>query len=140
MDTSKKRVLVIDDEPAVVTYLVTLLADNGYDAISAENGRTGIEKARRDRPDLVCLDITMPEGSGIRFYRELKGDSELAATPVIIVTAVTGLGGDPEPVKHFLDTRKRVPPPEGFLAKPIERQEFLDTVAGVLAGVPMPAA
>jgi len=140
MDTSRKRVLVIDDEPAVVTYLVTLLADNGYDAISAENGRTGIEKARQDRPDLVCLDITMPEGSGIRFYRELKGDAELAATPVIIVTAVTGLGGDPEPVKHFLDTRKRVPPPEGFLAKPIDRQEFLDTVAGVLAGAPMPAA
>jgi len=140
MNTSRKRVLVIDDEPAVVKYLVTLLADNGYDAVSAENGRTGIEKARQDRPDLVCLDITMPEGSGIRFYRELKGDPDLAATPVIIVTAVTGLGGDPEPVKHFLDTRKRVPPPEGFLAKPIDRQEFLDTVAGVLARVPAPAA
>jgi len=139
METKKKRVLVIDDEPSVVTYLVTLLGDNGYDTISAENGRTGIEKARRDRPDLVCLDITMPEGTGIRFYRELKGDPALAATPVIIVTAVTGLGGDPEPVKHFLDTRKHLPPPEAFLAKPIDRQEFLDTVAGVLAGRRAPA-
>lgn len=140
METNRKRVLVIDDEPSVVTYLVTLLGDNGYDTISAVNGREGIEKARRDRPDLVCLDITMPEGSGIRFYRELKGDPALAAVPVIIVTAVTGLGGDPEPVKHFLDTRKHVPPPEGFLAKPIDRQEFLDTVAGVLAGRPAPTA
>jgi CheY-like chemotaxis protein len=141
METKKKRVLVIDDEPSVVTYLVTLLGDNGYDTICAENGRTGIEKARRDRPDLVCLDITMPEGTGIRFYRELKGDPALAATPVIIVTAVTGLGGDPEPVKHFLDTRKHLPPPEAFLAKPIDRQEFLDTVAGVLAGrAPAPSA
>ncbi len=139
METSRKRVLVIDDEPAVVTYLVTLLGDNGYDAIGAENGRTGIEKAKRDRPDLVCLDITMPEGSGIRFYRELKGDPALAATPVIIVTAVTGLGGDPGPVKHFLDTRKHVPPPEGFLAKPIDRQEFLELVARVLAGQTAPA-
>jgi len=139
METKKKRVLVIDDEPSVVTYLVTLLGDNGYDTISAENGRTGIEKARRDRPDLVCLDITMPEGTGIRFYRELKGDPALAATPVIIVTAVTGLGGDPEPVKHFLDTRKHLAPPEAFLAKPIDRQEFLATVAGVLAGRRAPA-
>jgi len=138
MEKTTKRVLVIDDEPAVVAYLVTLLGDNGYDAFGAENGRMGIEKARGARPDLVCLDITMPEGSGIRFYRELKGDPELAAPPVIIVTAVTGLGGDPEPVKHFLDTRKRVPPPEGFLAKPIDRQEFLDLVAKVLAGRPAP--
>lgn len=138
MESKRRRVLVIDDEPSVVTYLVTLLGDNGYDTISAENGRAGLEKARQDRPDLVCLDVNMPEGSGIRFYRELKGDPDLAATPVIVITAVTGLGGDPEPVKHFLDTRKSVPPPEGFLAKPIDRQEFLELVANVLAGRPAP--
>lgn len=132
METVKKRVLVIDDEPAVVTYMETLLSDNGYETTSAENGRTGFEKLKREKPDLVCLDITMPEESGIRFYRQLKEDSELAATPVIVVTAVTGFGGDPEPFKHFLSTRKHVPPPEGFLAKPIDQQEFLRTVSSVL--------
>jgi CheY-like chemotaxis protein len=133
MNASQKRILVIDDEPSVVTYLETLLQDNGYDTISAENGRTGFQKAKQEKPDLVCLDITMPEESGIRFYRDLKDDAELKGTPVIIVTAVTGFGGDPEPFKHFISSRKHVPPPEGFLAKPIDQQEFLATVARVLA-------
>jgi CheY-like chemotaxis protein len=133
MNASKKRVLVIDDEPSVVTYLETLLQDNGYDTSSAENGRTGFEKAKSEKPDLVCLDITMPEQSGIRFYRELKDDPELTHIPVIIVTAVTGLGGDPGPFKRFISTRKHVPAPEGFLSKPIDQQEFLAMVARVIA-------
>jgi CheY-like chemotaxis protein len=133
MNASQKRVLVIDDEPSVVMYLETLLRDNGYDTSSAENGRTGFQKAKEVKPDLVCLDITMPEESGIRLYRDLKDDAELKGTPVIIVTAVTGLGGDPGPFKHFISTRKHVPPPEGFLAKPIDQQEFLAMVARVLA-------
>jgi CheY-like chemotaxis protein len=128
----KKKVLIIDDERSVVIYLETLLQDNGYDTVSAENGRTGFEKAKSEKPDLVCLDITMPEESGIRFYRNLKDDPELGATPVVIVTAVTGEGGDPEPFKKFISTRKQVPPPEAFFSKPIDRQEFLDTVAKVL--------
>jgi len=132
MTTGKKRVLVIDDEPAVVTYLETLLSDNGYETLSAENGRTGFEMAKRHRPDLVCLDITMPEESGIRFYRQLREDTALAATPVIVVTAVTGFGGDPEPFRRFLSTRKHVPPPEGFLAKPIDQAEFLAAVSRAL--------
>ena len=81
---------------------------------------------------MPCLDITMPEQSGIRFYRNLKDDSELANIPVVIVTAVTGFGGDPEPFKHFIGTRKQVPPPEAFFSKPIEQKVFLDTVSKLL--------
>ena len=128
----KKKILIIDDEPSVVTYLETLLQDNGYETVSAENGRIGFEKAKSEKPDLVCLDITMPEESGVRFYRNLKDDSELAATPVVIVTAVTGAGGDPESFKRFISTRKQVPAPEGFFSKPIDRTEFLGTVAKIL--------
>jgi len=134
MTTGKKRILIIDDEPSVVTYLDMLLSDHGYETMSAENGRTGFEKAKQEKPDLVCLDITMPEESGIRFYRQLKEHPELAGTPVIVVTAVTGFGGDPEPFRHFISTRKHVPPPEGFIAKPIDREAFLEMVARVLNG------
>jgi len=129
---TNKKVLVIDDEPSVMEYLETLLQDNGYETVGAENGRIGFEKAKSEKPDLVCLDITMPEESGIRFYRNLKDDPQLASTPVVIVTAVTGDGGDPEPFKKFISTRKQVPPPEAFFSKPIEQKEFLDTVAKIL--------
>lgn len=70
-DTPKK-ILVIDDEPHVVTYLKTLLEDNGYETVTANDGAEGLEMAKSHRPDLVCLDITMPETTGIRFYRNLN--------------------------------------------------------------------
>jgi CheY-like chemotaxis protein len=131
--SEKKKILVLDDEPHVVTYLETLLSDHGYETASASNGREGMDKVRSEPPDLVCLDISMPEQSGIRFYRDLKDDPALSAIPVVVVTAVTGKGGDPEPFKHFISTRRQVPPPDGFLSKPIDQQEFLDTIARLLS-------
>jgi len=130
---AKKKVLIVDDEAHVVTYLKTLLQDNGYETISAANGKEGMERAKAVRPDLVCLDITMPEQSGIRFYRDLKEDPQLGSIPVMIVTAVTGLGGDPEPFRRFISTRKKIPPPEAFFSKPIEEQEFLETVGRLVS-------
>ena len=130
--SSGKKILIIDDESSVLTYLETLLQDNGYETVCAENGKTGFEKAKSERPDLVCLDITMPKESGIRFYRNLKDDPELTSTPVIIVTAVTGDGGDPEPFEKFISTRKNLPPPDGFISKPIEKEEFLKKVKEIL--------
>ncbi len=131
--SDKKTVLVLDDEPHVVTYLETLLHDNGYRTISAPNGKEGMKKVKSEPVDLICLDMSMPEESGVRFYRNLKDDAELSGIPVLIVTAVTGYGGDPEPFKKFISTRKQVPPPEGFLSKPIDKQEFLDTIARILS-------
>jgi CheY-like chemotaxis protein len=75
----------------------------------------------------------MPEESGVRMYRNLKEDPQLAPIPVLVVTAVTGLGGDPEPFKSFLATRKNIPPPEGFFSKPIEREKFIEKVNQLLA-------
>jgi CheY-like chemotaxis protein len=131
--TTKKKILVLDDEPHVVTYLTTLLEDNGYTTVSASNGIEGMEKTKAEKPDLITLDITMPEQSGIRFYRDLKDSPELRGIPVVVVTAVTGYGGDPEPFEKFLSTRKQIPPPDGFLSKPIDRQELLDLLAELLS-------
>ena len=133
MSEEKKQVLVIDDEPDVVTYLSMLLEDNGFETVTAANGIEGMEKAKENHPDLICLDITMPEQSGIRFYRNLKEDAELSHIPVVVVTAVTGKGGDPVPFKEFLSSRTVVPPPEGFFSKPIVREEFLTEVNRILA-------
>lgn len=132
-DRKKSKILVLDDEPSVVTYLETLLQDNGYETLSARDGEEGLKKARNERPDLVTLDISMPEKSGIRFYRELKNDPELSSTPVVIVTAVTGYGGNPEEFKKFISTRKQIPPPEGFIAKPIDKKVFLATIEQLIS-------
>ena len=132
--TPRKKILVIDDEPSIVKYLEAVLEDHGYDTVSASDGNEGLEKVRTERPDLVCLDITMPRKSGIRFYQEIKEDPELAHIPVVVVTAVTGAGGDPEPFREFLGTRPEFAPPEEFIAKPIEPESFLQSIAQVLDG------
>jgi two-component system cell cycle response regulator DivK len=65
-----RKILIIDDETSVVTYLETLLQDEGFETVTAANGKEGLEKAKSAKPDLVTLDITMPEKSGVKFYRE----------------------------------------------------------------------
>ncbi len=129
----RKKILVLDDEPSVVTYLETLLRDNGYDTVSASDGSEGMKKALSERPDLITLDISMPEKSGVRFYRELKDSPNLASIPVVVVTAVTGYGGKPEDFQKFISSRKHVPPPEAFVAKPINRDELLKEIGNLLS-------
>jgi len=129
-----KKILIIDDEPAVVSYLEMVLHDAGYRTVSAADGQEGMEIVRHELPDLVTLDISMPKASGTRFYKDIKTDPDLKATPVIIVTAVTGYGGDPYGYERFLSQRRLVPPPDGFLPKPIDREEFLAKVKELLEG------
>ena len=122
-----KKILVVDDEPDIIMYMTTLLEENGYDTDSAKDGVEGLTKAKENRPNLICLDILMPEKSGIGLYRELRKDEELKEIPVIIVT---GFKGDDNPLltfKEFLYKRS-VPGPEGYLEKPIDQKEFLETI------------
>ena len=129
---SKKKVLVVDDELSIVTYLETLLQDNGYATVTAKNGEEALQKVRSEKPDLITLDISMPEKSGVRFFREIKEKPDLNKIPVIIVTGVTGYGGKPEEFKRFISTRDQIPAPEGFISKPIEQPEFLETVRNLV--------
>jgi len=124
--SEKKTILIIDDEQDVRTFLASLLEDNGFATLTAENGAEGVKMAREQSPDLVTLDITMPEQSGVKSYRQLKDDADLAKIPVIIITAVG------EPMEHFLKTRKQVPNPEGFMAKPIDQEKLLQMIADLL--------
>lgn len=129
----RKRILVVDDEPDVLSYLEMLLRDAGYETLTAQDGTAALELAREEKPDLVTLDVSMPKASGTRFYKEVKTDPALASIPVIVVTAVTGYGGDPRGYEKFLSRRSLVPPPEGFFPKPIDRGAFLEAVGKLLA-------
>jgi len=128
----KKKILIVDDEPDIVSYLEMVLQDQGYETYTAVNGNEAMEAVKRDRPDLVTLDITMPEASGTRFYKEIRLDPDLSSIPVIIVTAVTGLGGDKYAYEKFISNRHLVPAPEAYFPKPIDREEFLKSVGEIL--------
>ena len=130
--TKTKKILVIDDEADTVVYMETLLQDNGYQTVSASDGQEGLAKAKSEIPDLVVLDVSMPQKSGMGLYKELKSDPELSSIPVIFVTGVTGFGGDEQGIKKFLNGRRNISPPEGFFSKPIDQDEFLKSVNRLL--------
>jgi len=129
-----KKVLIVDDEPDIVSYLEMILQDNGFETDTAMNGNEALEKILEERPDLVTLDITMPEASGTRFYKTVKTNPDLAGIPIFIVTGVTGLGGDRYAYENFISHRRLVPAPEGYFPKPIDRDSFLKAVKQQLGG------
>jgi CheY-like chemotaxis protein len=126
--SARKTILIVDDEPDIVSYLEMILQDNGFATLVARDGNEALEMVRREKPDLVTLDISMPEASGTRFYKEARTDPELKSIPIFIVTGVTGLGGDEYAYEKFISHRRLVPAPEGYFPKPINREEFLEAV------------
>jgi len=87
MADQAKTVLVVDDDPDARDFLTTVLKDNGFVAVTANDGSEAMAMIDRQPPDLVALDITMPEKSGVAVYRKLKEDEQLKSIPVIIVTS-----------------------------------------------------
>ena len=122
MADDAKTVLVVDDDPDARDYLATVLEDNGFSVALAGNGTEAIALLEKLTPNLITLDITMPEKSGVAVYRRLKEDDQFKGVPVIIITGVS------DDFKTFISTRRQVPPPEGYIAKPVEVDEFLAMV------------
>ena len=127
MADDAKTVLVVDDDPDAREFLTTVLQDNGFATATANDGAEAIAMIEKSPPDLVALDITMPEKSGVAVYRRLKEDDQLKAIPVIVVT---GISGD---FKKFISSRRQVPPPEGYISKPVDHEQFLKMVKDLLA-------
>ena len=126
MADEKKTVLVVDDEPDARDYLTTVLQDNGFATVIAKDGTEAIAKLEEAVPDLVSLDITMPEKSGVSVYRKLKEDDQLKDVPVIIITGVS------DEFQKFISTRRQVPPPDGYISKPVDADAFLKMVGDLI--------
>ena len=85
-----KRILIVDDDPNIVDYLTTLLQDHGYETSGALSGMEGLEIARSLKPDLITLDLQMPQEWGPRFFRRLMQESELKHIPIIVISGLSG--------------------------------------------------
>lgn len=127
-----KKVLCVDDDPDIRLFVVTVLEENGYTALTAPNGEEGIKIIREEKPDLVTLDVLMPRQSGIKMYRELKTDDSLKNIPVIMLSGIarrTFLRSQ-EALTEF--GNENVPEPEAYLEKPVEPEELADMIKKVI--------
>ncbi|MFO1477421.1 MAG: response regulator transcription factor [Verrucomicrobiota bacterium] len=105
-----KKILVIEDEPEMRRNITALLRYQDYQPISAENGRAGIEAARREKPDLILCDVMMPELDGYGVLQAVQADAALARTPFIFLTAK----GEKDDLRSGMDLGA-----DDYLTKPV---------------------
>jgi two-component system cell cycle response regulator DivK len=120
-----KRILIVEDNELNMKLLNDVLEAYGYDIVKTDSGAAVLELARTHRPDLVLMDIQLPDVSGLDAVRQLKGDSETREIPVIAVTAFAMAGDE----RRALDSGC-----DGYIAKPIMLREFLETIEEYLSG------
>lgn len=125
MAEEKKRVLCIEDDAEMIDLIRLILERKGFEVLEAVGGKEGLEVSRRELPDLILLDLMMPEVDGWEVFRQLRADEQLKDIPVIVVTAkaqsidiVLGL--------HIAKV-------DGYVTKPFGPQELLKSVNKVLA-------
>lgn len=131
-----KRILIIDDDPDVILFLATILQDHGYQTMEAQNGLEGLEMVNSKNPDLVLLDLMMPQKSGISFLREMKSNEHLKKIPVIMVTGIAGETGIDlgSFLKRNVGIGKDGKPlsPEGYIEKPVDPDKLITLMKELL--------
>jgi two-component system, OmpR family, phosphate regulon response regulator PhoB len=127
-----KKVLVIDDDPDVRLFNTTVVEQNGYLPVTAQDGEEGLKLIKEEKPDLIILDVMMPKQSGLRLYSELKTTRSFKKIPVIIMSGIAK--------KTFLRSQKaltefggaKVPEPEIYLEKPVEADDLGQVIKDIL--------
>ena len=121
--TNSKRVLIVEDNELNMKLFHDLLEAHGYDTLQTKDGMEALKLAREHHPDLILMDIQLPEVSGLEVTKWIKEDEDLRAITIIAVTAFA-MKGDEEKIREGGC--------EAYIAKPISVANFLQTVARFL--------
>lgn len=114
-----KKIMIVDDDPVIVKYLENVFKDNGYDTCTAGDGNKAYDVLLAEKPDLITLDLEMPEEWGPRFYRKMSKKEEYKDTPVIVVS---GLASRHLSIKNVV----------AHFAKPFDPEKLIEAVKGAI--------
>jgi DNA-binding response OmpR family regulator len=124
MAESRKLIVCIEDEPEMIDLIKLILRRVDYELVGAVGGREGLEAVRKLKPDLVLLDLMMPDVDGWEVYRQMKDDEELKDTPVIVITAKA------QSIDRVLGLH--IAKVDDYITKPFGPHELLESVTGIL--------
>ena len=127
MENSKKRILIIEDEPDIQELLSFNLVNNGYKVYTASNGEKGLDVARKEHPDLILLDLMLPGINGLDVCRIIKNDQDTSGVSIIMLTAL----GQEEDIIKGLETGA-----DDYVTKPFSLQVLEARIKSVLRRVP----
>ena len=125
MAEQSKRLVYIEDEEEMIDLVRLILSRRGYEVLGANGGREGLDLVRRELPDLVLLDLMMPDMDGWDVYQQMKSEERTRDIPVIVVTAKA------QSIDKVLGLH--IAKVEDYISKPFSPQELLDSVEKVLA-------
>jgi DNA-binding response OmpR family regulator len=128
MAAQAKRVVCIEDEPEMIDLVRLILGRKGFQVIGANGGVEGLDTVRREKPDLVLLDLMMPDMDGWEVYQQMKADPELRDIPVVVVTAKA------QSIDKVLGLH--IAKVDDYITKPFGPQELLESVAKILGEAP----
>ncbi|MBI2331126.1 MAG: response regulator [Chloroflexi bacterium] len=124
-ETIAKTILCVEDEPEMIDLIRLILARKGYNVQGAAGGVEGIKLVRELRPDLVLLDLMMPDMDGWEVYQQMKAEASLRDIPVIVVTAKA------QNIDKVLGLH--IAKVDDYIAKPFSPQELMDSVEKVFS-------
>jgi len=124
---TKLRILSVDDDPDFLFSTKIILENSGYKVITAANGKQGINKAKSEQPDLIVLDVMLPDYDGFSICRELKDNPETVQIPVIILTSISKRRDG-----SYADVIAYCHKANEFLEKPIDKDELLFSIEKLL--------
>ena len=119
------KILIVDDSPTEIRQLSDMLTGNGHEVISAETGKDGVALAGSQQPDLVLMDVVMPEINGFQATRQITRGANTSHIPVIIVSAKD------QDTDRVWGERQGA---SGYLTKPVKEADLLKTIEAALAG------
>jgi len=142
MDEFKGKVaLVVDDEQDNIDFISQILEDHGFQTFSAKNGKEALTKVVERKPDIVFLDLMMPEQSGMAFFNSFKRQEDFKRVPVIVVSGASKVTG--VDMKAYIydnarsEKKKKVvgidAKPDAFVEKPVNPEALIETVKKVLS-------
>ncbi|MFL7867462.1 MAG: response regulator transcription factor [Anaerolineales bacterium] len=123
-DTDTKQILCIEDEPEMIDLIRLILGRRGFEVVGAAGGKEGLEKVRQHPPELVLLDLMMPDMDGWEVYQQMKADDKTKNIPVIVVTAKA------QSIDKVLGLH--IAKVDDYIAKPFSPQDLLNSVEKVL--------
>ena len=127
-----RKALVVDDESDAREFVRAILEPDGWEVLEAEDGAAGIEKAKETQPDLVILDVEMPNVNGFQVFTELIKLPETAGAKIVMLTGVAdklGMRFSADDMGNFLGRE-----PDAYVEKPIDPDQFKRVVQDVTSG------
>ena len=125
MNDTAKHILCIEDEPEMIDLIRLILSRRGFEVVGAAGGKEGLEKVRQNPPDLILLDLMMPDMDGWEVYQQIKADEKTKDIPVIVVTAKA------QSIDKVLGLH--IAKVDDYIAKPFSPQDLLNSVDKVFS-------